>query len=92
MGDTGWGIVFVLGLTAAIAAVIIVALWQIFAVARTEVAAKTALARDDAFRSLASEVAAAHQAIADEQRKIAADLAELRERTTSIEKMMREVG
>jgi hypothetical protein len=92
MGDTGWGIVFVLGLTAAIAAIIIVAMWQIFSVARTDTKARAELARDDAYRSLARETAAAQQAIADEQGKIARDLADLRDRMVSVEKMMREVG
>lgn len=92
MGDTGWGIVFVLGLATLIAAIIIVATWQIFGVAKTNVAAETALARDDAYRTLAREATTAQQAIADEQHKIARDLADLRERVVSMEKMMREVG
>jgi uncharacterized membrane protein len=92
MGDAGWGIVFVLGMTAFVAVIIVVVLWQIFSVARTKVTAETELARDDAYRTLAREATAAQQAIAEEQRKIARDLTDLRDRMISVEKMMREVG
>jgi uncharacterized membrane protein len=92
MGDTGWGIVLILGIVAAVAVIVVVATWQIFAVARTDTKARAELARDDAYRTLASESTAAQQAMADEQGKIARDLADLRERMASIEKMMREVA
>lgn len=92
MGDTGWGIVFILGIVAAVAAIAIVIIWQGISVERTKITAETELARDDAYRTLARDATAAQQAIADEQHKIARDLADLRERMVSVEKMMREVG
>jgi uncharacterized membrane protein len=92
MGETGWNTIFILGIVAAVAVVLVVAMWQIFSVARTDTKARAELARDDAYRTLAREATAAQQAIADEQHKIARDLADLRERMVSVEKMMREVG
>jgi hypothetical protein len=92
MGEQGWDVVFVLGIVLAVAAIIIVATWQIFAVGRTSVSAGAEMARDDEYRTLARDATAAQQAIAEEQRKIARDLADLRERMESVEKMMREVG
>jgi uncharacterized membrane protein len=92
MGDTGWGIVFILGIVAAVAAIAIVIIWQGISVERTKITAESELARDDAYRTLARDATAAQQAIADEQHKIARDLADLRERMVSVEKMMREVG
>jgi hypothetical protein len=92
MGDEGWGIILVLGIVVSVAAIIIVATWQIFAVGRTSVSANAELARDDEYRTLAREATASQQAILEEQRKIARDVADLRERMESVEKMMREVG
>lgn len=92
MSDAGWGIVFILGLTVAIAAVAIVAIWQGLIFQRTKVTSQAEAARDDAYRTLAREATATQQAILEEQRKIARDVADLRERMASVEKMMREVG
>ena len=92
MGEQGWDVVFLLGIVAAVAAIIIVATWQIFAVGRTSVSSQAEIARDDAYRKLAQDSAASQQAILEEQRKIARDMADLRERMTSVETMMREVG
>ena len=92
MGDTGWGIVFVLGVVAAVAVVVVVAVWQSFAVARTKTAAEAELARDGAYRQLAERATAAQQGIAEDQQRIAGELTELRNRVSAIEKLLREVG
>ena len=72
--------------------VAIVAIWQGFKTWQTRIMANAELARDDAYRTLAERAAAAQQATAEEQRKIAAELAELRARVGAIEQLLREVG
>ena len=92
MGSEGWGIVFVLGIVAAITVVIVVIAWQILGIGKASTIAEKELARDGAYRALAEEATAAQQALAEEQRKIARDVADLRERMVSVERMLKEVG
>lgn len=92
MGDTGWGIVFVLGIVTAITIVIVVVAWQILGIGKAATVADKELARDTAYRTLAEEATAAQRALADEQRKIAREMAEIRERMISVERMLKEVG
>ena len=92
MGDTGWGIVFVLGITVAVAVVLVVVIWQVFAVARAKTVAEITAASDDAYRTLAKQATAAQQTSAEQQERIATELAALRSRVTAIEQLLREVG
>ena len=92
MSDQGWGIVFVLGIVAVLAVVAIVLVWQIFRTAQSKMQADAITARDHDYRQLASESTTAQQKIAEEQLRIADELAELRSRLTAIEKLLSEVG
>jgi hypothetical protein len=74
------GIVLVMVLFTLIAAVIIVVIWQVFANRR----ALAVVARDEAYRKLAEQSA-------ETQRRIVDDLADLRQRVASIEKILKEV-
>lgn len=57
-----------------------IAIWQVFGTWR----ARMAVSREEAYRTLAQEASTAQQ-------KIAAELAELRERVSAIERLLREV-
>ncbi|HEY8447272.1 MAG TPA: hypothetical protein VIL01_09205 [Thermomicrobiales bacterium] len=71
--------------TLAVFAVAIVAVWQGFKTWQAKVAARVEVAQDEAYRKLAEETLAA-------QRALKSELADLRERVVTIEKMLREVG
>lgn len=92
MSDSGWGIVFVLGLAAIIAVVLVVVVWQVFKSGQTAMQTDAVVARDGEYRQLAAESTAAQQKIADAQQRIADELAELRSRVAAIEKLLSEVG
>ena len=92
MSDQGWGIVFVLGIAAVLAVIVVVLVWQIFKTAQSKVQADAIAARDDGFRQLAAESTAAQQKIAEEQQRIADELSQLRSRVTAIETLLSEVG
>lgn len=61
--------------------------WQAFATGRTGMAAKG----DRAYRKLAEEMHEAQLRTAEAVERTAADVAELRERTTELERMLKEV-
>ena len=92
MSDQGWGIVFVLVIAALITLFLIVAVWQGLKLEQAKAATREAVAQDEAYRTLAERATAAQQAMAEEQRKTAEELAALRSRVAAIETMMREVG
>ena len=92
MSDAGWGIVFVLVLAVAVAALIALVVWQSFKVWQTRITTGVAAAHDESYRKLAEDATAAQRAIAEDQRTIAGDLAEVRSRVTAIETLLREVG
>ena len=92
MSDTGWGIIFVLGVVAAIALIISIVVWQAFKTQQANATSRAAIAQDGAYRALAEEVTTATRKSAEEQERIFAELAELRGRLTAIEKLLREVG
>ena len=64
-----------------------VALWQIFATGRTGLSAT----RENAYQKLAQEAADAQTRTAAGLEKTAAELADLRERTTELERLLKEV-
>ena len=53
MSDQGWGILFVLGVTLAVVVVLVVVIWQVFAVDRAKTLAEIMAAGDDAYRTIA---------------------------------------
>jgi predicted negative regulator of RcsB-dependent stress response len=99
MGDTGWGIVFVLTIGVVLAALVALTIWLSFRIWQTRVTISTSSAHDADYRTLATDatetqraIAKAQQELAAQQRQSAADLAELRGRITNIEKLLRDVG
>jgi hypothetical protein len=68
--------------------VISVLIWQIFSTGRTGLSAK----RENAYQKLAEDSAQAQNRTAAGLEKAAAELAELRERTAELERMLKDVG
>jgi hypothetical protein len=75
MDERGWGIVLILGLTAAVVVLAVVVISQIFSLARIKAS---------------GEVAAEHGVTREEQRRVAAELDELRTRVSMMEKRLHE--
>ncbi|TYO94832.1 hypothetical protein [Desulfallas thermosapovorans] len=75
------GMIFILVLLVPLAVVLA---WQGFRTYQIKITSKAEIARDEAYRKLAEEAVAV-------QRKISDDLADLRARVASIEKMLREI-
>jgi len=89
MDETTWSEALI-GATAVVAvfAFLIVAVWQLAISWRARVSA----AREEAYRKMAEEVLAAQQETARALEQMTAELAGLRERTTEVERMLKEVG
>ena len=68
--------------------VVSVLIWQIFATGRTGLSAK----RENAYQKLAERSAEAQNRTADGLEKTAAELAELRARTSELERLLKDVG
>jgi Tfp pilus assembly protein PilO len=68
--------------------VVSVLIWQIFSTGRTGLSAK----RENAYQKLAEESAEAQNRTAAGLEKTAAELADLRERTAELERMLKDVG
>jgi hypothetical protein len=90
---SGWGSVILVCLVVTLVfGLIIVATYQSLKSVQTKTTAKAVLARDEAYRELAEQATSAIKRSANEQERMAADLAELRNRIAAIETMLREVG
>lgn len=81
------GIWFVVAMTAIIALVIMVGIWQFAATMR----ARASVAREQAYEQLAARAAEAEEQTSRQLERLAADTRELRDRVAAIEKMLREV-
>jgi hypothetical protein len=92
MSDTGWGILFLLGIIAAVALIISISVWQVFRTQQTHAASKVALTHDGAYRALAEETSLAIRKSTEQQERMAAELAELRARLTTVERLLKDVG
>jgi Na+-transporting methylmalonyl-CoA/oxaloacetate decarboxylase gamma subunit len=68
--------------------VVSVLIWQIFATGRTGLSAK----RENAYKKLAEESAEAQNRTAAGLEKTAAELADLRQRTAELERLLKDVG
>ena len=78
------GMAFVLVILALITIIAVVAISQVLKNTRAKTISMTEIARDEAYRKLAEEAVSIQQ-------KMAEDLADLRVRIASMEKMLREV-
>ena len=92
MSDTGWGIVFLLGIIAAVALIISISVWQVFRTQQAEAASKVALTHDGAYRILAEETSLAVRKSTELQERMATELTELRARLTTVERLLKDVG
>jgi hypothetical protein len=72
---------------AMITAIVVVIVWQGLATWRS----RMVIAREAAYQRLAEGMAETHQATLEELRKATADLADLRQRTAELERMLKEV-
>lgn len=88
MDQASWGNVIAIVFLLAIAAILIVIIWQVFATRR----ATASLLREDEFRKLAERGIAAEEHIAKELAAASTELVDLRARVAEIERMMKEVG
>ena len=77
MDERGWGIVLILGLTTAVVIVAVVVILQIFALARIKAS---------------SEGATESGATREEQRRVAAELGEIRTRVAAMEMRLHETA
>jgi hypothetical protein len=68
--------------------VVSVLIWQIFATGRTGLSAK----RETAYQKLAEEATEAQNRAADGLERTASELADLRQRTAELERLLKDVG
>lgn len=88
----GWGsVIFVMGMTAIIALVAYLVIWQIFKTRQNRYSTDAALARDEAYRKLAEEISASQEQTSEDLTSLRKDMADIRQRVASMERMLREV-
>jgi len=73
---------------ALVTAIVVVAIWQVFASWR----ARMSVAREDAYRKLAEDSAGSQHRMVEQQEAMATDIASLKSKVDGIEKLLREVG
>jgi Na+-transporting methylmalonyl-CoA/oxaloacetate decarboxylase gamma subunit len=88
-GMGGMGFVLVILTLITILAAVIVS--QVLKTSRAKIASMAQITRDEAYRKLAEEAVAAQQKMTEEQHQLVADVAEMKDRITAIEKMLREI-
>ena len=88
----GWGSVLVVSIVLVlIGAVIIVGAWQGIKSAQADHIARETVARDEAYRKLAEDLATSHRQTADAQQRLADSLVEVSAKVNAMEKLLREV-
>ena len=92
MSDSGWGVLFIIVATVAVAALVAVIVYEVFKTTRSRITTSAAVSQDTAYRQLAEEATAAQRGVAEQQQKIIEELAALRSRVGAIENLLREVG
>jgi hypothetical protein len=85
-------VILVVGITGLAMILLIVLAWQGFAVWRTKILTRDAIARDDEIRRLADQSISAQQSTASELVAMSEGIKDLRKRVASIEKLLSEVG
>jgi hypothetical protein len=89
----GWGSVIVISIVLVlVGAVVLVGAWQGMKSAQADQIARETVARDEAYRKLAEDLATSQRASADAQGRIAQSLADVGTKVNAIEKLLREVG
>lgn len=89
---SGWGsVVFVMGMTAILALVAYLVIWQVFKTRQNRYSTDAALARDEAYRKLAEEISASQEQTSEDLTSLRKDMADIRQRVAAMERMLREV-
>lgn len=91
MSDTGWGIIFVLGLAIVVGIFLTVVVWQAMKANQAKTTAQIQSSGADSYRKLAEQAAESQAQTAERLEKLAEDVGDLRQRVASIEKMLSEV-
>ncbi|HUG15302.1 MAG TPA: hypothetical protein VMM78_09810 [Thermomicrobiales bacterium] len=91
MGEVGWGITFLLGMSVIIASVLNLILWQVMMTRRVTEEARIKAASETAYRDIAERATAAQETTGQQLNELRAHMADLRARVGDIERMMREV-
>jgi hypothetical protein len=89
VSDTGWGIIFVLGLALMASAVLSLILWQGIKTGRETQKNQITTEQGDAYRKLAERATEAQETAA--RTTMREDISDLRARVAAMERMMREV-
>ena len=92
MSDAGWGIVFVVALTAIVSAVITVTIWQAFKTQQRRIETNATIENEAVYRTLLEDVGSVQRDLSIGQRTMIEELAQVRLRLTAIETLLREVG
>lgn len=92
MGDAGWGIIFVLGITALIVIIIAIVAWQIFKTKQTQISSQHQIAQEENYRKLAEQTAGLQEQISADLLGIRTELSDMRQRVSELERMLKEVG
>ena len=89
----GWGsVIFVLTMTAIVALIAALVIWQLFRTRQTKMVSDARVAEANAYRTLAEEAATAQTRTASELATLSESLTDLRTRVASIERLLAEVG
>jgi len=89
----GWGsVILVAGSTLVLIVVLGFIIWKLIDTYQAKTIARETMARDDAYRALAKAATEAQETFAADQKRMSADVADLRLRVVSIEALLREVG
>ncbi|MEO3923039.1 hypothetical protein ABGB07_04055 [Micromonosporaceae bacterium B7E4] len=87
MDSDAWTMVLVLGIFTLVTTVVVVVLWQAFATWR----ARAILAREQAYRTLAETAVANQEKTERHLENVTGQLADLRDRVATLERLLREV-
>ncbi|NLU47066.1 MAG: hypothetical protein GXX02_03680 [Syntrophomonadaceae bacterium] len=85
------GMGFVLFILTLITIIAVVAVSQIFKTVRAKADSMAQVTRDEAYRKLAEESISYQKHMTENNKQIAQDISELKDRINSIEKMLREI-
>lgn len=90
---SGWGsVVFVLAMTAIVALIAALVIWQLFRTRQTSMMTQARIAESNAYQKLAEEATTAQNRTAAELEQLSETIGDLRTRVASIERMLAEVG
>lgn len=88
----GWGgVVLVTATTIVGALIVFVLIWQIFRTLQTWLASRADVAHIEEYRHLTERAVTAQEKFAEEQQRVASELAETRRTVANMERLLREV-